>query len=334
MTSISRSYSRGKVNNVIYNDRCGYAIIYYDPIYDLDSKIPPLRMADLPYTIPLQRKSIKSLKPAGKPVGPREDEREVRRPKIPGECEAAKEFIQRKIIERKMDEVREACANIRRCYKKAEKFDLKRREAISPRVKAKIRGKTSDEICDVLVDDVMQNVDYVYERNLEEKGKTSRKLALAALRRAAKAPKPIEKIHPIELKLEAVKEEENSVENNNTKASGCCSKTCLNCAKVCENCSKACSSCTEAPITCSKLNNKALDQELKKSEKKYEELPVEKTIWPSPPRCGLQNYSALKRRHMELMSQRAADSLLFEMTYGRMLRRMKNEIRRLKETYS
>lgn len=333
MTSISRTYSRGKVNNVIYNDRCGYAIIYYDPIYDLDTKIPPLRMADLPYTIPLQRKSIKSLKPAGKPIGPREDEREVRRPKIPGECEAAKDFIQRKVIERKMEEVRDACASIRRCYQKAEKFDLKRREVISPRVKGKIRGRTSDEICDVLVDDVMQNVDYVYERNLEEKGKTNRKLALAALRRAAKAPKPIEKIHPIESKLEAVKEEDNSCENNNSKTSGCCSKACA-CAKICGNCAKAEKNCPKAPNACSKLDCKALNQELKKSETKFEELTVEKNIWPSPPRCGLQNYSALKRRHMEVMSQRAADSLLFEMTYGRMLRRMKNEIRRLKETYS
>lgn len=301
MTLVSRSYSRGKVDKVIYNDRCGYAIIFYDPIFDLDTKIPPLRMADLPYTIPLQRKSLRSLKPAGRPVGPGE----VTRPNVPGDYEAAEDFIHRKIIERKMDEVRETCANIRHCFRKAEKFDLKRREVISPRVKAKLHGKNSDEICDVLVDDVMQNVDYVYEKNLEEKGKTQRKLALAALRRAAKAPKPIEKIHVTESKLAAVKEEDNVTESN---------------TKTCENCCK---------VSCSKLNN-----ELKVSEKKFEDISSHKTLFPSPPRCGLQNYSALKRSHMEKMSQRAADSLLFEMTYGRTLRRLKNEIRRLKETYS
>lgn len=309
--SISRSYSRGKVNNVIYNDRCGYAIIYYDPIYDLDTQIPPLRMADLPYTIPLQRKSVNRLKPAGKPIGP--SEREVRRPKVPGECEAAEAFIHRKTIERKMDEIREACANIRYCYKKAEKFDAKRREAISPRVRAKIRGKTSDEICDVLVDDVMQNVDYVYEKNLEEKGRTQRKLALAALRRAAKAPKPIEKIHVLEPKLLAVKEEDNNTAETSTKS-------------IQNTCCKSCK--------CVKIDTKVLEKELEKSEKKFEEIPWDKNFHPSPPRCGLQNYSALKRRHMEVMSQRAVDSYLFEITYGRMLRRMKNEIRRLKETYS
>ena len=304
MTSINRTYGRGKVSNVIYNDRCGYAIIFYDPIYDLDCKIAPLKMADLPYTIPLQRKSLLALKPAGKPVGPREV-LEVSRVKVPGDYEAAQSFIHRKIIERKMDEVREACFNIRQCYKKAEKFDLKRREAISPRVKSKIRGKTSDEICDVLVDDVMQNVDYVYEKNLEEKGKTQKKLALAALRRAAKAPKPVEKIHVTEPKLEAVKEEDNPVE------------TVKNC---CENCSK--------------INCETLKKELRKNEKKFEEIPTVKMVQFSSPRCGLQNYSALKRRHMEVMSQRASDALLFEMTYGRMLRRIKNDIRRLKETYS
>lgn len=295
---VTRTYSRGKVNNVVYNDRCGYAIIYYDPIFDFDAKISQLKLEDLPYTIPLKRKNITALKPAGKPVGP--SEREVERPrvKVPGDYEAAQEFIHRKTMERKMDEIREACANIRYCFKKAEKFDLKRREVISPRVKAKLRGKSSDEICDVLVDDVMQNVDYVYEKNLEEKGKTQRKLALAALRRAAKAPKPIEKIHLKETGLDAVKEEEVQAETD------------------------------------VKAENEALRTELRKSEKKFEKFPLNKTLYPSPPRRGLQNYSDLKRQHMETMSKRAADALLFEMTYGRTLRRLKNEIRRLKEDYS
>lgn len=296
--SISRTYSRGKVSNVVYNDRCGYAIIFYDPIYDLDTQIPPLRMADLPYTIPLQRKRINTLKPAGKPVSGNEI-REVRRNPVPGEVEAARDFIHRKTIERKMDEIREACANIHHCYQKAEKFDMKRREAISPRVRAKLRGRTSDEICDVLVDDVMQNVDYVYERNLEEKGKTQRKLALAALRRAAKAPKPIEKIHVPEPHLSAVKEETEAESKPDVKA-----------------------------------ENEQLRSELKKAEVKFAEIPFDKNLHLSPPRCGLQNYSALKRRHLETMSQRAADALLFEMTYGRTLRRLRNEIRRLKENYS
>lgn len=299
MSTINRSYSRGKVNNVMYNDRCGYAIIFYDPISDLDTKIPPLRMADLPYTIPLQRKSLRTLKAAGKPIGP-DEVREVRRPKVPGECEAAEDFIHRKLIERKMDEIREACANIRHCYKKCEKFDLKRREVISPRVRSKLRGKNSDEICDVLVDDVMQNVDYVYERNLEEKGKTQRKLALAALRRAAKAPKPIEKIHIKETPLSAVKEEDNTTDD--TKAAG--------------------------------ASNEKLRSELKKSEVKFADIPWDKNMHPSPPRRGLPSYSQNNRRHMEVMSQRAADALLFEVTYGRQLRRIKNEIRRIKETYS
>lgn len=296
--SENRSYSRGKVNNVVYNDRCGYAIIFYEPIYDLDTKIAPLRMKDLPHTIPLQRKALHNLKPAGKPVSA-VDEHKVSRPSVPGDYEAAQSFIQRKIMERKMDEIREACFNARQCYKKAEKYDLKRREVISPRMNNKFRGKSSDEICDILVDDVMQNVDYVYEKSLEEKGKTQRKLALAALRRAAKAPKKIEKLHPQEPKMATVTEEDDT--------------------KVLE----------KSP----EVTKEQLEKELAKSEDKFEAIPWDKNLHPSPPRRGLQNYSDLKRRHMDVMNQRAADALLFEMTYGRMLRRLKSEIRRIRETY-
>lgn len=296
--SLCTAYSRGKVKNVLYNDRCGYAIVFYQPIFDLDTKIPALRMADLPHTIPLNRKHLAKLKPAGRPVNPDE----VRRPVVPGEYEAAKDFIHRKLIERKMDEIRDTCHNIHKYFEKAEKYDLKRREVISPRVKAKIRGKSSNEICDVLVDDVMQNVDYVYERDLEEKGRTKKKLAVAALRRAAKAPKPVEKIHIMEPKLSALKEEETQTEENKE-------------AKA-------------------KVNNEQLKSELAISEKKFEALPIEKDLHPYPPRRGLESYNVFKRRHQEVMSQRAADALLFEVMYGRQLRRLKNEIRRLREEYS
>jgi hypothetical protein len=290
---VCRSYSRGRVKNVVYNDRCGYAIVFYAPIFDLDTKIAPLKMADLPYTIPLDRKQLAKLKPAGRPV----NADEVRRVKIPGECEDAKHFIERKIMERKMDEIRDACYNIKKCYEKAEKFDLKRREVISPRSKGKFRGKTSDEICDVLVDDVMQNVDYVYEKSLEDKSKTQNKLAVAALRRAARAPKPITKTPLKEPNLVVVKEEEAQTE--------------------------------ETPLT-----KAALTSELQKSERKFRDLPVEKNLRPTPPRRGIESYNQFTRQHQELMSQRAADALLFETMYGRQLRRLKREIRRLREEYS
>lgn len=297
--SVCRTYNRGKVKNVVYNDTCGYAIVFYDPIYDLDTKIVPLRMADLPYTIPLDRKQLTKLKPAGRPI----NASEIKRPPIhQGECEAAKDFIHRKVIERKMDEIREACYNIKKCYEKAEKFDLKRREVISPRVKCKLRGKTADEICDVLIDDVMQNVDYVFERNLEEKGKAEKKLAVAALRRAAKAPKPVEKIHLKEPQLCAVKEEDTQADEKLTSSQA--------------------------------ISKETLTNELAKSEVKFVNLPIVKDLHPCPPRCGLNNYNSFRRHHQEVMSQRAADALLFESMYGRQLRRLKREIRRLREEYS
>ena len=298
MGTVNREYSRGHVKNVVYNDRCGYAIIFYEPIFDLDTKIVPLRMADLPYTIPLQRRENPVLKAAGKPIGPIE----VKAPRVPGDYEAAKEFIERKKIERKMDEIRDACFNIRNCYKKAEKFDLKRREVISPRLQSKIRGKSSNEICDVLVDDVMQNVDYVYEKSLEEKGKTRQKLALAALRRAAKAPKPVPKIHIQKPCLCSVEEEKDAK---------------LEAIEI-ESCNQIC----------------RCKAELRKAEQKFNEIPIAKTIVPLPPAKGQASYKSNYRKHQDTMMQRANDALLFEMTYGRQLRRLRNDIRRLKENYS
>lgn len=291
--SLCTAYSRGKVKNVVYNDRCGYALVFYDPIYDLDTKIPPLKVSDLPYTIPLDRQHLHNLKPAGKPVSGKV----VKRPQIPGECEAAKDFIRRKVLERKMDEIRDTCYNIHKCYQKAEKFDLERRKVISPRVKAKIRGRSSDIICDVLVDDAMQSIDYVYERNLEAEATKKKKLALVALRKAARAPKKMEKFHIEEPKLKAVKEDEESTQTEVTK--------------------------------------EVLENALKKTERKFEERPVEKEfLRPSPPRYGFKSERVLRRNHEEMMSQRVADALLFEITYGRQLRRLKNEIKRLKEEYS
>lgn len=295
--SVSRSYSRGKLKNVVYNDRCGYAIVFYDPIYDLDTKIHPLKVSDLPYTIPLDRQHLHNLKPAGKPV----NGNQVKRPESAGEREAARDFIHRKILERKMDEIRDTCYNIHKCYLKAEKFDMERRKVISPRVKAKIRGKSSDVICDVLVDDAMQSVDYVYERNLEAEESKKKKLALIARRKAARAPKKMEKFHLEEPKLKAVKEEPQVEESTQTE----------------------------------KITKEDLEKALKKAEVKFEEIPVEKEfLRPSPPRYGIKSERVVRRNHEEVMSQRIADALLFEITYGRQLRRLKNEIKRLKEEYS
>lgn len=292
--SINRTYSRGKVKNVVYNDRCGYAIVFYEPIFDLDTKIPALKVADLPYTIPLDRKALHKLKPAGKPVN---DDEVKKTRQIAGEREAAKDFIRRKIMERKMDEIRDTCSNIHRCYEKAEKFDLQRRAVISPRVRGLIRGKHADAICDVLVDDVMQNVDYVYERNLEDEERKKKKLALVARRRDARAPKKLEKMHIEEPKLEALKEEE--------------------------------------PAAAAAVTNEKLKEELVKVEKKFEEIPAEKEfLRPSPPRYGFKSNTVLRRQHEELMSQRLSDALLFEVMYGRQLRHLKNEIRRVREEYS
>lgn len=300
----NRSYGRGKVKKVMFNDRCGYALVYYDPIYDHDSKIDALNLKDLPYTIPLNTKSLKKLKPAGKP-STLPDYTEIKRVNKPGDYETAKQFMERKLIESKMDEIREACYNCKRYFQKAEKFDLKRREIISPRLKAKIRGRNSDEIADFLVDDVMHNVDYVYDRNIEPKPKKivkTKKIQQNEEKKceeksknvdklAAKVPKKLQKIQVKTPDLKSVSEDEDNSNSNGN----------------CDNCK------------CSKKSPpKSLESTLKIKPHKYEELSL----------------NTLRRQRQDLATQRAFDELLFEINYGRVLRKLKSEIRRLKEDYS
>jgi predicted transcriptional regulator len=155
--SVAREYCCAKVNNVIFNDRCGYAMIFYEPVYSHDRKIPALEKQDLLYSIPLQRKS---LKPARQPNLVIEPDRE--------KYESAKEFILRKSTERKISEIHETCRNIKNLYKKIENLDLERREFVSPHRRVNIRGKCHYKACDILQDDAMKDVNFVYERNLDE----------------------------------------------------------------------------------------------------------------------------------------------------------------------
>lgn len=345
----NRSYSRGKVKKVMFNDRCGYALIYYDPISDYDSKIDALGLKNLPYTIPLNTKALKTLKPAGKP-GTLKDY-EVRRVNIPGKYEAAKEFMERKLIENKIMEIRECCYNVKRYYQKAEKFDLKRREVISPRFRNKLRGKSSDEICDFLVEDVMKNVDYVYDRNVEPK-KIKKRAAVggdckkcnkaepkncedkakhekSADKVAAKVPKPIQKIQVKTPCLGTLDEEE----KDNGKCQICCScqsqqqkpmqqqQLTVQQTKSrsrSKSPSPSPSVASDAPLT-EKEMRKSLEETLRKREaQNYEQLSVD----------------TLRRRRNDLRNQRKFDELLFEINYGRVLRKLKSEIRRLREDYS
>lgn len=308
MTEENRSYGRGKVKKVMFNDRCGYALVYYDPISDLDAKIDALNLKDLPYTIPLNTKSLKKLKPAGKP-GTLPDYTQIKRVNVPGEYECAKQFMERKLIESKMDEIREACYNCKRYFQKAEKFDLKRREIISPRLKAKIRGRNSDEICDFLVDDVMHNVDYVYDRNVAPKKKKCVGVKKCCEKKvvetpkcneigdklAAKLPKKIQKIQVKTPDLNTLDEEEKPKE-------------------ISEDCASCSCKCTKAVKKVPVVN---LEETLKPSQK-YEQLSV----------------NTLRRQRNEIANKRAYDELLFEINYGRVLRKLKSEIRRLREEYS
>lgn len=291
---VNRVYNRAKVSKVIYNDRCGYAMVFYEPIYELDMKIPALGKLDL-QTIPLQSRR---LKPAGRPVSCIE----IRPPKE-NIYEEAQAYMRRRETERTIDEIKEKFFNVHELFKKAEKFDQKRREVISPRIKNKIRGKNSYEICDVLVDDVMQNVDYVYERNLEETGRCKSKMATDCCRRACE-----EKDKAIIDKVSAKQPSQRP--------------PLLKQSQVRQ------SSLLEPKLE--KISEVPQDQAA-------ELLPVEESAPPTKDiikRAPAQPSAAvLRRRHRDLLSQRAMELENFELLYGQRLRRLKREIRDFKMNY-
>lgn len=290
---VNRVYNRAKVSKVIYNDRCGYAVVFYEPIYDLDMKIPALGKLDL-QTIPLQPRH---LKPAGRPVSCIE----IRPPKE-NIYEEAQAYMRRREIERTIDEIKEKFFNVHELFKKAEKFDQKRREVISPRIKNKIRGKNSYEICDVLVDDVMQNVDYVYERNLEETGRCQSKIATDCCKRAACEDKN-------KAKIDRVSAKQPSQRPPLLKQSQIRQK-----------------SLPEPKLE--KIAEVPQDQSEPEVLQVVEKSPVVVVKRVAPPSAAV-----LRRRHRDLLSQRAMELENFELLYGQRLRRLKREIREFKMNY-
>jgi hypothetical protein len=165
--SVLRTPAYAKYNGTItsphYSDRYGYAITYYEPLYDLDLKIPGLGIAQAPF-IPIQhiRHSRQS-----RPFVPRhlteEDmvqinlrakqrARDIMKDFHPAQkqsYESARNFTMRKDIESKLEEIRESCNNAENYYKKASKYDFTR-QSLTPRTKPRFVEK--DTLKDIVLD--------------------------------------------------------------------------------------------------------------------------------------------------------------------------------------
>lgn len=129
---------RKEISKVIYNDRFGYAVCYYQP----RMRDPALEIIERSKRIVLPR--TKKYKP--------EPTRQWRLRETPSE------FIKRKDIERKIDVIHDTCEEAKDLFRKARDYNYNRHEMLFPAYKNTVHSRT--------VDDTINNVNNIYEKYL------------------------------------------------------------------------------------------------------------------------------------------------------------------------
>lgn len=160
----------GNLSRPHYSEGYGYTLAYYEPVYDLDLKIPGLGMAQVPF-VPIQH--IRSSR-GTRPFVPRhlteEDmiqinlrsgqrARDIMKDFHPSQkpsYESARDFRTRKEIESRMEEIRESCASVHDYCRKADKYDFTRKTAFNPRSANRYVDK--DNLKDIILDSKFEHI--------------------------------------------------------------------------------------------------------------------------------------------------------------------------------
>lgn len=161
-----QSYDQSRIKRICYNDRLGYAIVYYQPINKHDY-IPPRSENICEHR---RHQVLHKIEPIEE--------------KFHEEVEA---MIRRREREDADKEIRKICEKVHDLFSKVEEADLSRRDILNYRVKEQIKGKSADEICDILVKDVLQHAKYIYHPKAYEDNfphKLKLKILSAAIKRA------------------------------------------------------------------------------------------------------------------------------------------------------
>ncbi|CRK86351.1 CLUMA_CG000089, isoform A [Clunio marinus] len=160
----------GLLSQPHYSDRHGYAITYYEPIYDVDLKIPGLGIAEFPF-VPIQHiRSNRSRRPFVPRHLTEEDMIQINlratrkakdimkdfHPAQKASYESLRDFRTKKEIESRMDDIRESCANVHNYYRKAAKYDFTRDKLFNP--KSTVRFEDKDTLKDIILE---SNVDHI-----------------------------------------------------------------------------------------------------------------------------------------------------------------------------
>jgi hypothetical protein len=160
----------GNLSRPHYSEGYGYTLAYYEPVYDLDLKIPGLGIAEVPF-VPIQhvRRSRGS-----RPFVPRhlteEDMIQINlragqrardilkdfHPAQKASYESARDFRTRKEIESRMEEIRESCASVHDYCRKADKYDFTRKNVYHPRASSRFVDK--DNLKDIILDSKVEHI--------------------------------------------------------------------------------------------------------------------------------------------------------------------------------
>lgn len=166
----------GPLSQPSHNERTGYTLTYYEPIYDVDLKIPGMGIAERPF-VPIQytRKSRGT-----RPFVPRyltaEDMIQINlradqrakdilkdfHPSQKASYESAHDFRTKKAIESRIDEIRESCANANSYYQKAKKYDFTRQQLYNPRSKVLLEDK--NKVKDIILEAKLENINDLKEK--------------------------------------------------------------------------------------------------------------------------------------------------------------------------
>lgn len=134
---MSQQTPQHRVERVVFNDRLGYAVIYYKPIGKGGVKVPKLE--DI-----CDQRRHKILNPYNDKV----DEKF---------CEEVEAMVRKRERETATKEIESICEKISDLFREVEQQDIKHRDILNYRVREQIKGKSAQEICDILVQDVLNH---------------------------------------------------------------------------------------------------------------------------------------------------------------------------------
>lgn len=160
-----------RVERVVFNDRLGYAVVYYQPIGNHFVNVP--RSEDI-----CERRRRQALQPFDDPV----DEKF---------CDEVEAMVRRREREAASKEIDNICEKINDLFNAVEEQDLKHRDILNPRVREQIKGKSADDICKILLKDVYEHTNPIYNRLMRQDTfphKMKYKILAAGIKRAPSPP--------------------------------------------------------------------------------------------------------------------------------------------------